>query len=1030
MLRAVLSALLLGSALAVAASAAPAAAGLDDGFEQIDVGYHHTCGITTVDELYCWGTGGSGRIGNGLNGPTSQVAPLLVPPPSGQVWASVSTGFSHTCALTASGAAYCFGSDLYGEIGDGPAVADPELPVVSAVAAPGGVSWAQIAAGAEHTCAVTTAGAAYCWGRDDRGQLGNGATTGNQTSPSLVSTPGGVTWASIAVGGPDLNNNGGKQTCAVSTAGAGYCWGDDGSGQLGNGATTGDQVSPVAVSTPGGVSWAAIRVGLKHACGVSTTGAGYCWGLNAARQLGLGGSAPGTVTVPTAVVGGITWAEIQPGSSHSCGRSTTGVSYCWGTAGGAGELGTGTPDVDQRVDPAPIVVPSGVTGWTAVTGGYQHNCAIAATTGDAWCWGNDAFGKLGNGPAVTGNQLTPTLVTDGGVVVTPPSAPATISATPGDGQVTLNWSAPPSDGGSQITGYVVTPSIGAVPQAPITFPSIAISQIITGLTNGATYTFKVAAINEAGTGAQSPASAPVTPTSAEVVPGAPTGVTGTPGNGSVQLSWNAPASTGTQPIDGYVVTPSVGGVNQTPVTFDSTATTQTIPGLTNGFGYRFRVAARSAAGVGANSTLSPTYTPRSEPSQPTGVSAVAGNGQATVSWTAPVSNGGAAITGYAVVPYIGAAAQSPVGFASTATTQVVTGLTNGTTYTFRVRAQNAAGFGSSSDPSAPVTPQGPITVPGTPTGVTGTAGDGQVSLSWSAPASNGGSAITGYVVTPSIDGVAQAPVTFSSVLTNQVVTGLANGTAYTFRVAAKNAAGTGAASAPSDAITPVGPASPFAPFTSWGAFVDRQFLDLTAVAPTSAQRTTWIAQLTSGAASKGDLIEALRRGSDNTVAVDPAARLYRAFLQRTPDAGGLRFWVNRRRTGSWTLVRIADYFAGSSEFTRKYGTLTNRQFVTRIYTDVLERTADPAGVDFWTRQLDLRRRNRGAVMVGFSESSEYQRKQAERTDAAVAYIYLLGRAPSSAEVVAWVDRQVAGTTQAALAQELLESPAYAARIGG
>jgi hypothetical protein len=162
--------------------------------------------------------------------------------------------------------------------------------------------------------------------------------------------------------------------------------------------------------------------------------------------------------------------------------------------------------------------------------------------------------------------------------------------------------------------------------------------------------------------------------------------------------------------------------------------------------------------------------------------------------------------------------------------------------------------------------------------------------------------------------------------------------------------------------------------------------------------------------------------------VDPTVRLYRAFLQRTPDAGGLRYWVGRKRSGTWSITRMADQFATSSEFIRKYGTLTNRQFVTRIYTDVLERTADTAGVDYWTRQLDLRRKTRGQVMVGFSESSEYQRKQAENTDVAVASVFLLGRAPSATEVTDWVTRQKAGTPHRTLVFELLDSSAYATRI--
>jgi hypothetical protein len=223
-------------------------------------------------------------------------------------------------------------------------------------------------------------------------------------------------------------------------------------------------------------------------------------------------------------------------------------------------------------------------------------------------------------------------------------------------------------------------------------------------------------------------------------------------------------------------------------------------------------------------------------------------------------------------------------------------------------------------------------------------------------------------------------------------------------------------------------APPSAPFGSWAGLVTRVTSDLTGRPPTADDLTSQMAALEQTSMTKGDLVAALRASADNTSNVDPVVRLYRAFLGRTPDAGGLTYWVGRRRSGGWTLVRTADHFASSSEFTRKYGDLTNRQYVRRLYTDVLQRDPDQAGEDYWTRQLDLRRRSRGSIMVGFSESSEFKRKQAGNTDAAVAYVFLLGRAPSSGEVAEWVTRQAGGTTTSELASELLESGAYARHI--
>ena len=180
------------------------------------------------------------------------------------------------------------------------------------------------------------------------------------------------------------------------------------------------------------------------------------------------------------------------------------------------------------------------------------------------------------------------------------------------------------------------------------------------------------------------------------------------------------------------------------------------------------------------------------PSAPSGVTGVAGDGEVTVSWTAPTSNGGSAITGYTVTASPGGATCTTTG----ATTCVVTGLTNGTAYTFTVTATNAVGTSPASSPSSPVTP---VSVPSAPSGVTGVAGDGEVTVSWTAPTSSGGSPITGYTVTASPGG---ATCTTTGA-TTCVVTGLTNGTAYTFTVTAANADGIGPASTPSFPVTPV-----------------------------------------------------------------------------------------------------------------------------------------------------------------------------------------------------------------------------------
>ncbi len=201
--------------------------------------------------------------------------------------------------------------------------------------------------------------------------------------------------------------------------------------------------------------------------------------------------------------------------------------------------------------------------------------------------------------------------------------------------------------------------------------------------------------------------------------------------------------------------------------------------------------------------------PPTVPAAPTGVSATAGDKSAIVTWSAP-ADGGSPIASYTITPYIGSTAQTPtlVTGSPPATSATVSGLTDGTAYTFTVTAANGVGTGPASAPSNQVTPA-PPTVPGAPGGVTATAGNQSATVSWSAPA-NGGSPITSYTVTPYLAGVAQAAtqVSGSPPATTTKVTGLTNGSAYTFTVSATNAVGTGAASAPSQPVTPTAAATP------------------------------------------------------------------------------------------------------------------------------------------------------------------------------------------------------------------------------
>ncbi len=275
------------------------------------------------------------------------------------------------------------------------------------------------------------------------------------------------------------------------------------------------------------------------------------------------------------------------------------------------------------------------------------------------------------------------------------------------------------------------------------------------------------------------------------VPGAPTGVTATAGDAVVDVAWTASASDGGSPIIGYTAVAAPGGAMCT----TSTATDCRISGLTNGTSYTVTVTAANDIGIGPSSAPSTPATPNRLPGSPTAVAAAPGNTTATVSWTAPASSGGSPITGYAATAAPGGATCT-----TTITDCTIDGLTNGTTYTVTVTATNALGVGPASAPSPPVTPR---TVPTAPAEVTAVPGNGSIDVAWAAPASDGGSPVTGYTAVASPGGA-----TCSTTTLGCTVGGLTNGVGYTLTVTATNDAGTSPASTPSGSVTPVGPIAP------------------------------------------------------------------------------------------------------------------------------------------------------------------------------------------------------------------------------
>jgi alpha-tubulin suppressor-like RCC1 family protein len=272
---------------------------------------------------------------------------------------------------------------------------------VAPVAVTGGLTFASVDAGGAHTCGISTAAIAYCWGSNENGALGS--APGSETCLTLfvprtsipcsatpVAVGGGLAFASLDV------SEAGQHTCALTETGTAYCWGRGGQGQIGSGGTTGD---PQIV--PGVPDFVSVSAGADHSCGVTGGGEAYCWGGNVNGQLGHGTNGQQDVAIPPLpVVGGIVFEPLSAASFYTCRVDTTGSAYCW-SKDSSQQLGTATGQVNV---PSPVF---GAHIFASVSVSWFHTCGVD-TDGVAFCWGANEFGQLGTG--TTGDRGTPARV--------------------------------------------------------------------------------------------------------------------------------------------------------------------------------------------------------------------------------------------------------------------------------------------------------------------------------------------------------------------------------------------------------------------------------------------------------------------------------------------------------------------------------------------------------------------------------------------------------------------------------------------
>jgi alpha-tubulin suppressor-like RCC1 family protein len=301
-------------------------------FTQITSGGNHTCGIATF-AVYCWGANGSGQLAATTGSIARDSIAAIVR--GGLTFTQVSAGGNHTCGITSANDAYCWGNNGSGQLGNGTFTSTG--PTGLPVAVSGGLKFAIIDAGANHTCGITTSSATaavdrqvYCWGAGFDGQLGNNTTGISSNVPVRAAEPLQTTTRAASI------SAGGSHTCVVALNSNAYCWGYDGLGQIGNDVTLASVAVPTLVA--GGNTYLAITTGDYHTCGIvsipSDTPA-RCWGYNYYGQLGdntaltNGGQGINQPT-PVALFGDLNFTAISAGSMHTCAVAVGGTAYCWG----------------------------------------------------------------------------------------------------------------------------------------------------------------------------------------------------------------------------------------------------------------------------------------------------------------------------------------------------------------------------------------------------------------------------------------------------------------------------------------------------------------------------------------------------------------------------------------------------------------------------------------------------------------------------------------------------------------------------
>ena len=815
---------------------------------QIAGGISHTCALLQSGAVKCWGANDYGQLGqehtNNLGDALNEMGYSLsaINLGTGRSATAIAAGESHTCVVLDNGTSKCWGSNSFGQLGQGHAnhLGDnsgemgDNLPAIDL-----GTQAIAISAGYRHTCGLLDNGTVRCWGNNDYGQLGQGQTNhigdvSNEMGVNLSAIDLGTGRTAIAISG------GGYHTCALLDNLTVRCWGLDDDGRLGSipsddvgyeANEMGDNLPAIDLGT--GRTATAIVAGEGHTCALLDNGSVRCWGNNDYGQLGQGhtnhigdGSNEMGDSLDIIDLGsGRTATAIASRGYHTCALLDDSTVKCWGSNNQGGQLGQGhtnnvgddTNEMGDNLDA--IQLGTGMSAMKIAMGVY-HSCALL-NVGTLKCWGNNSSGELGlghtnnlaDGPNEMGDSLPNVPVISAG-----PDTPSMPDLSPGQDSGASN---------SDNITYVSSPTLSGISEADTevelyrggttslgTTTSDADgnwSMIVPSLSDDL-YSVTARGRNESGPSTPSEILSLTVDTVAPSIPSIPDLSASSDSNVSDDniTTDTSPTFTGTADLGAivYFYAKSASMTYRysfgTDVAEDSTySITSWTYGMTGNTSYLIEAVAEDIAGNrSATSTALMIYVENAAPvvGTVTGAAVVKGqvaeisaaftdaspqqqNRSASVDWgdgiTSPgslsFSNGSGLVTASHTYTSVG-------------TYMVAVTVTD---------AENMSDVGQNTVTVSDVPPQ--------PTDVSATPGDRHATVLWTAPISDGGSSITGYTVISSPGGI-----TATTTDTSLTVTGLANGTAYTFTVTATNSVGTSASSAASNAVTPAPPTPPVA----------------------------------------------------------------------------------------------------------------------------------------------------------------------------------------------------------------------------